>query len=186
MERLALAVVLGLFASGCGTAAESTAPEESQLDGAQAKSADLPEAETSEGFGGDLGATERCSEESVRSTVESFVEAYNKSEPDLTERFFAGEDRFQWYSEHPDRMSEDETGRATLDSYLAQRQDEGGRLRLVELNYNGFRAEDQTGHFDFVGLRNDIEEVSGKGAIDCRSGGIMVWSLGPSPGSSGT
>jgi len=111
----------------------------------------------------------------VQSTVDSFVRAYNAGEPGITDRFFAGAERFEWYSENPYRLNDDAYNRSTLDSYLAMRHAEGHHLELTQFGYTGYRDQDRTGNFTFIAA--NAATVTGKGAIDCDTGMIMVWSF---------
>ena len=131
-------------------------------------------------------APESCSAEAVRNLADEFLRAYTAGEPGLTERFFAPADEFQWYSEPPGRLKADAYDRSTLDAYLYRRHIEGDELELVEFVFNGYRAEDETSHFGFFALRDGTERLDGKGAVDCRSGSFIVWSLGPNPGPAGS
>ena len=127
-----------------------------------------------------------CSFETVWSTVQSFLAGYNSGETNLTARFIVEPDRFQWYSEPPDRLDSAAFDRSTLDSYLATRHEDGHHLEVSEFRFNGYRPIDRTGHFGFVVLQDAKVQVDGKGAVDCVSGKIMVWSLGPDPGPTGS
>lgn len=185
MDRLALTITVILIATACN--AENALSPTEITPGADEPSTTV---EVTEAVASSVDVeptpAERCSEQLTGDTVESFIAAYTSGEPDLTNRFFANEDKFQWYSEPPDRLQEAARDRATLDQYLSARHADGDRLQLVELNHNGYRAFDKTGHFDFAVRRNEVDDVIGKGAIDCLSGGIIVWSLGPNPGPTGT
>jgi hypothetical protein len=116
-----------------------------------------------------------CTAEGVTGFVESFVLAYNEGAPDLADRFFAGPDRFQWYSENAYRNNEAAYDLSTLDAYLASRHAAGHRLVINGLYFVEYRAQDHTGHFTFVA--EHARSVAGKGAIDCDTGKIMVWSF---------
>lgn len=118
-----------------------------------------------------------CASDVTLAAVGDFLDAYNDGESDLTERFFTTPERFQWYSERPQRLNDAAFDRSTLDAYLAMRHAEGDRLDLYGFDYNGYRAEDRTGHFSFVVSRSDGTTAMGKGAIDCDTGKIMVWSF---------
>ena len=132
-------------------------------------------------------ATERaCSSEGAEELVEEFLSAYTagSSSAGLTDRFFAPDDRFQWFYDALTRHGEEVTDRSSLDSYFAQQHASGDILRLVDFSY-GHRNEDSTGHFAMVLSRHEVV-LSGKGAIDCVSGKIMVWAVGPASSTSGT
>ncbi len=47
----------------------------------------------------------------------------------------------------------------------------------MDFSLNGYRSEDNTGHFEMVLSRSELV-LKGKGAIDCDSGKIMVWVVG--------
>lgn len=133
----------------------------------------------------DIGS-DVCSSEGARELVEEFLFAYStgSSSASLTDRFFAPDDRFQWFYDALTRHGEEATDRSDLDSYFAQQQAGGDNLRLVDFSY-GHRDEDNTGHFGMVLSRNEMV-LSGKGAIDCASGKIMVWATGPASSTSTT
>jgi hypothetical protein len=116
-----------------------------------------------------------CSPDAVGGIVDSFVAAYNGGQTGLTDRFFAGPDRFEWYSEDPYRNNDEARNRSTLDTYLARRHSEGHRLELTNFAFGAYRDVDRTGHFTFVAA--DAATLGGKGAIDCDTGRIMVWSF---------
>ena len=116
-----------------------------------------------------------CSPDAVRMIVDSFVTAYNGGETGLTDRFFAGPDRFEWYSENHYRNNDEARDRGTLDTNLTRRHVEGHRLELTHFAFGAYRDVDRTGHFTFVAA--DAATDFGKGAIDCDTGRIMVWSF---------
>jgi hypothetical protein len=105
--------------------------------------------------------------------VDSFVTAYNGGQTGLTDRFFAGPERFEWYSENFLRNNDEARDRSTLDTYLARRHAEGHRLELTHFAFGAYRDVDRTGHFTFAAA--DAATDFGKGAIDCDTGRIMVW-----------
>ena len=110
--------------------------------------------------------------------VDSFVTAYNGGETGLTDRFFAGPDRFEWYSENHYRNNDESRDRGTLDTYLGRRHAEGHRLELTYFVFGAYRDIDRTGHFVFVAADLATQHFDfGKGAVDCDTGRIMVWSF---------
>ncbi len=127
-----------------------------------------------------------CSSKGARELVEEFLSAYStgSSSASLTDRFFAPDDRFQWFYDALTRHGEEATDRSSLDSYFAQQHASGDNLRLVSFSY-GYRDEDNTGHFRMVLSRNELV-LNGKGAIDCDSGKIMVWATDPASSTSKT
>lgn len=122
--------------------------------------------------------TGACRPQEAQELVEAFLASYNDpTSSGLAERFFAPVDRFQWYSDRPERLGSDAVDLATLDRYFARRQGEGDSLVLVDFDFNGFRADDDTGHFGMI-LSRAGSEIGGKGAIDCGSSRIVVWATG--------
>ena len=166
-RRLASALLLGLIiGSSCSGAQEATpagTPEDT-------RAAAFEESSTSKA----------CSAVGARELVESFLSAYStgSSGASLADRFFAPDDRFQWFHDALTRPGEEAGDRSGLDAYFAQQQASGDTLQLVSFSYSGHRAADNTGHFGMVLARDELV-VPGKGAIDCGSGKIMVWALGP-------
>lgn len=110
----------------------------------------------------------------------------------LTDRYFAPDPVFQWYSEYPMRRGatsgqNDPYDRSTLDAYLQRRHAEGDHLTLVSLHVSGINqmyVDDRRhslGNFSFVASRNGTSLPS-KAALDCESHLFVAWSVGPNPG----
>jgi hypothetical protein len=116
-----------------------------------------------------------CEPDALTSRARNFVEAYDQGEAGLADRFFAPAGRFQWYSENDLRQGPEAYDRSTLDGYLTLRQQQGDHLELVNV------TPSDGGNFAFTARRAD-KLLPSKGAIDCRSGLFIVWSLGPNPG----
>lgn len=120
-----------------------------------------------------------CTERSVRATVDAFLAAYNNGESKLVDRFIA-QSRFLWYGDVGRRS--DYQVRSTLASYFATRHAEGDQLVLDRFSFAGYNAPDRTGNFNGILLRRNLQNaaraVPFKGAIDCESDRIMVWSVG--------
>ena len=130
----------------------------------------------------DAASTGACSRNGARELVERFLSAYSggSNNVSLADRFFAPEDRFQWFYDAVTRHGEEAQDRSSLDSYLAQQHTSGDSLQLMNFSFNGYRSEDNTGHFEMVLSRSELV-LEGKGAIDCDSGKIMVWVVGAAP-----
>ena len=122
---------------------------------------------------------EACRSRGSRELVERFVTGYNDgvTGTSMTDEFFAPSDRFELFYDGDFRAGDDITDRDSLGAYFAQRLADGDRLLMVEFSFNGYRVEDDTGHFGIVFSRNGEKLVS-KGAIDCGSARIMFWSMG--------
>lgn len=120
-----------------------------------------------------------ASQERIRALVASFLDDYNSGRAGLADRFFAPAPEFMWYSERPLRLGAPAFDRSTLESYLLQRHTEGDRLTLVSMDVSGIRGG--IDNFGFV-VRRDTADLQSKGALACRSGKFIVWSLGPDPG----
>lgn len=164
-RRLSFILLLGLIVcTSCSTAQEATSARISE----DTQAASSEEATTK-------GA---CSSNGARELVERFLSAYSTGSNDvsLADRFFAPDDRFQWFYDALTRHGDEVEDRSSLDPYLAQQHTSGDSLQLMDFSYNGYRSEDNTGHFEMVLSRNELV-LQGKGAIDCSSGKIMVWAV---------
>jgi hypothetical protein len=116
------------------------------------------------------------SHQALTSRVRAFVEAYDRGERGLADRFFARAPVFQWYSERGLRQGAAAYDRSTLDAYLTGRERQGDRQDLLDVT-----SSDSGRDFTFTARRAG-EEFLSKGAVDCGSGLFVVWSLGPDPG----
>lgn len=166
MSRAALLLSIVMYCS-CSTVQEKKATEEN----AWADSAE------------EIFSIRVCSDDGARELVENFLSAYvlGQSGDHLADRFFASDDRFEWYSDTPTRVGEEAKNRESLDAYFVRQHMNGDSLTLVDFSYSGYRGEDDTGHFGMVLSRMKQSEqlFIGKGAIDCSSGTIIVWTVGP-------
>lgn len=113
--------------------------------------------------------------DTITSRVRAFIEAYNRGKSGLADQFFAPEPAFQWYSENGRREGVAAYDRSTLAEYLTQREEQADHLELLNV------TPSSGGNFGFT-VRRTAEPLPSKGAIDCRSGLFIVWSLGPNPG----
>lgn len=118
-----------------------------------------------------------CTASAVSELVQGFVSAYNSGVPDVADRFFADEPAFEWYAERPTRLHGDSMDRSTLATYLRSRHSAGHRFELTGYAFTGYRAVDDTGHFTFARVGPEAAMLSGKGAVDCVSGLIIVWAF---------
>lgn len=128
-----------------------------------------------------------CSEALAVRLVEQYIEAYNRGETGLADRFFAQGDAFEWYSHQPARVSmqrsEDPTAdpydRNSLDDFLAAQHATGERFTSVKVSDVRLNSASQALSFSLA-----VQTVSGvargKGSIDCSTERFVVWSLGES------
>lgn len=132
------------------------------------------------------GAPDACTPRAVGSLVVDFFDAVNREEPEEAVEFFAED--FEWYSiteGNQDRGGRHFAGydQADLIDYFADRAQQGERMHLLEITVLYEKSRD-LGHVTYNLLRTaaDIEgygpDAGGKGAIDCSSGRIFVWSFG--------
>jgi hypothetical protein len=123
--------------------------------------------------------------ETTRLVVAAFLDAYNAGTPDVTDRFIAPVDQFQWYGAPGRQFPVDpaSTDRGTLPAYFAAQHAKGDRLDLKDFSYSGITNGETTGYANFGytlvhsvggGARRD---APGKGAIACRTGKIAVWRI---------
>ena len=115
----------------------------------------------------------------LRNLISEFIDAYDKGQPGLADRFFANAPAFQWYSEQPLREGASAYDRTTLDEYLRQRHADGDQLTVVSVDFNSVRGG--IGNFGFV-LDRRGTRLPSKGALDCASRKFIVWSIGPNAG----
>ena len=124
-----------------------------------------------------------CSAQAVRDSVERFVAAMNAGDVAAADAAVAPKSQFGWFSVDPERLNDAAHDRASLREFLAAQVTAGQQVKLISFNFTSFRNEDQTGHFGFrLAQRSGAEpptEAVGKGAIDCDTGLVMVWSVGP-------
>src|SRR5690349_2036673 len=83
-------------------------------------------------------ACNRYTPEATRLVIVAFLDAYNAGAPDVTDRFIAPGDQFQWYGA-PGRQFPDDpvsTDRATLSAYFAAQHAKGDRLELKSFSYS--------------------------------------------------
>jgi hypothetical protein len=127
-------------------------------------------------------AAPACDEGRARSVVEGFLAAYGGGEAGLTDRFFAGPDRFEWSSDDPGRVTSaatdpvsDPYDRSTLDRFLAERRGGGDRMTLASLT--GFTVRAGTASFALT-VHRPSGVSAGKAALDCRTQLLVLVSLG--------
>lgn len=126
-------------------------------------------------------ADERCSPEAVRSTVEAFLQEAQASPVRAVQQYIAPEPLFEWFSAEG-RLGSDSRDRGTLVEFLKLRSTDAGQSELVHFERNG-RGQG-IAHFGFRIRRAEGDSSSvfpGKGALDCGSGTIVVWSEGAPP-----
>ena len=162
------AVTLPLLVSvGCSNSAESTV----SLPGSTS-----PTTET-------VTAPPSCSAQAVRDSVERFVAAMNERDVAAADAAVAPKPQFQWFSVDPERLNAAAYDRSSLREFLEAQVTAGQQIELISFTFTSFRDEDRTGNFGFrLAQRSEAEqpmEAVGKGAIDCDTGLIMVWSVGP-------
>jgi hypothetical protein len=128
-----------------------------------------------------------CGAVKARSTVNQFVAAFNRGQPEKLGRLFArGNEGFQWYAVDADpglRLNDAAKNRTTLLRYFAERHRHSERLVLQQFTYKGYSLGKAEFTFELVRGADDLTpEVAygGKGAITCWGhGGISVWAMGP-------
>ena len=125
--------------------------------------------------------------EATRQAVVAFLDAYNAGAPDITDRFIAPADQFQWYGAPGRQYPEDPTStdRGTLPAYFAAQHDKGDRLELKAFSYSGITYTNQiaggAANFGYTLVHSTggstRRDAPGKGAISCRSGKLAVWRI---------
>lgn len=112
----------------------------------------------------------------IEKRVRDVVDAYNAGDVSRGDSFFAPEGKFQWYSENGLREGAAARDRSTLMQYLSKRHLEGDEFSVARVEPGS------AGNFGFFINRGAKTEILSKGALDCATGLVIVWSLGPNPG----
>lgn len=128
-------------------------------------------------------APDGCTVDDVGGLVIAFLDAFNSGTiGNRVDEFIASADRFAWFSVD-ERQDSDAFDRASLGDFLQAWSDTGEVLRLVDMDTEYELARNIT-HIAFNVERSGSAPsgsgvaVAGKGAVDCESGTIMVWSMG--------
>lgn len=131
-----------------------------------------------------------CGPDDVGRLVVGFFEVFNSGDiGGRVDEFVAPPSRFAWFSVEgvDERLDSEASDRGSIGGYLQARSDRGERLRLVAMDTEYERARNIT-HIAYNVERSERETlgsatvVVGKGAVDCESEKIMVWSMGTSEG----
>ena len=139
---------------------------------------------------GQSDAPEGCQPDDVGRLVVQFFEAFNAGNvATRVDEFIAPASSFGWFSVQGigERLNNDAYDRESLGDYLQRRSETGEKLRLIAMDTEYEQARNVT-HIAYNVERNAPDQrngaavVVGKGAIDCESGKIMVWSMGTSDG----
>jgi hypothetical protein len=169
---LALAAVLlagGLLVGGCSSPATASSSPSARVSIAPTPPCNLFTPET------------------TKLVVIAFLDAYNAGAPDVTDRFIAPADQFQWYAA-PGRQVPDDpasSDRGTLPAYFAAQHARGDRLELKTFSYSGISyntsipgGDTGFGYTLIHSVRSGTpHDAPGKGAIACISGKIAVWRI---------
>ena len=139
---------------------------------------------------GQSDAPDGCQPDDAGRLVIGFFEALDVGNiATQVDEFIAPVSSFGWFSVQGigERLNDDAGDRESLGGYLQRRADVGEKLRLVAMDTEYERARNIT-HIAYniereaPDKQHGAQVVVGKGAIDCESGKIMVWSMGTSDG----
>src|SRR2546425_615303 len=130
-------------------------------------------------------ACNRYTAEPTRLVITAFLDAYDAGAPDVTERFIAPAEEFQWYGA-PGRQFPDDPAsmdRETLPAYFAAQHAKGDKLELKSFSFSGILYNQQIngGAANFgctlihTAAGSTARDAPGKGALACASGKIAVW-----------
>lgn len=158
-----LILVAGPFAAGACTT------------GVEAEKAESPVGRTA----AEDGERAACGPSRAREDLERFLRSSSMDGDSIVATFIAPEPGFQWFSTRNRLGMEVATDRSSLGRYFDERRARHVRQQLDSFRFNGVDA----GH---ANLSFAITETSasgqltypGKGAIECASGKIVVWSEG--------
>ena len=131
-----------------------------------------------------------CRPGALGQRIVTFLDAVNRGDAAAAARY--ADPQRGWYSVTEGRRRHFVTSeRSALARYFARRHRRGERLRLLELDVsfaNGlghiaYRLDRRADDLRRLGVRMAI--ALGKGAVDCESGEIVVWSMGMPAGGPG-
>ncbi len=130
------------------------------------------------------GTPAHCQPKAVQEAVESFVSAFNSGKQGALDATIAREPKFEWYSvsspQGSQRMDDESRDRATLLEYFSQRHELHERLSPTSFS-SKYESRRNIANFEFRIRRAaddvKVEERRGKGAYDCETRSIMVWSM---------
>lgn len=138
-----------------------------------------------------VGAPSDCTPQALGQLIVSFLNAVDEGTVNTSlDAFVAPVQDFKWYSDGSSstpRLNEASQDRSTLAHYFADRHRLGEAAQLLQLAV-AVREANDIADIQFI-LRRVASDLPvakpyshGKGAVDCTSGQIIVWSLGePSP-----
>jgi hypothetical protein len=123
-----------------------------------------------------------CTPPKVVASVQSFLDAVNDRDLDHANASIADSPTFVSFAVNPERFDESATNRSTLRAFLKSDVVDGRRMELLEFN-TFYNADNGTGDFNFR-LRQTLSDGTttvaiGKGATDCGTALIVLWTVGP-------
>jgi hypothetical protein len=134
----------------------------------------------------DPGLPAACRPRRLARHIAGFFGAFNRGDPSAVDFVDPSEG---WYSVSDGRGRHFVTySRSGLPEYFARRHRRGERLRLLEvdvsyargLGHMAYRVERRAGDLARLGIVGTT--AVGKGALDCETGKIVVWSMGQPAG----
>lgn len=122
----------------------------------------------------------RCDVTALRSTLATFIRAYNRGDARRLDRLFSREGFVWYFATGPSRdLREAKQNRRTLIPYFRERHRHGDRLTLISYRFNGYNHE--RGHFQWDARRRADDfrdgrwfEMVGKGGLDCSSPTVTI------------
>jgi hypothetical protein len=125
----------------------------------------------------------RCDVDAVRTTLSSFIRAYNRGDLRRLDRLFS-RNRFAWYSAPGpgSRALPAAANRRTLIPYFRRRHRHGDRLALLGYSF-GNDAARELAHFQLKvrrqarDLAGGAVEIGGKGALSCAKQPVAIAAL---------
>jgi hypothetical protein len=128
-----------------------------------------------------------CTATATTALLKGFFAALSAGRVKDLDTFFAPASRFLWYANgvRPAlRLNSIAEDRGSLLGYLQRRQAKHERIEADEVDFNGYRDSDRTGHFGML-LRRTADDITdrpqllgGKGAVDCDSKRLMMLAIG--------
>lgn len=111
--------------------------------------------------------------------VSRFLSSDEADGDELVAMFVVPEPEFEWFSAQDRKGMDVAADRDSLADYLTERRRRGVRQHLSDFRFNGIDGDHANFWFTLAeGVGEKALIYSGKGAIHCESGKIIVWSEG--------
>lgn len=125
-----------------------------------------------------------CTDRFTKAHVHTFAEQLSRGDLRQAVTAWAGTREFKWYSTNGagERLSPHAQRRDTLRGYFAQRIAQHEQLQVTQLRRTLYERRRDIRHFNGT-LKRSADDLTStrfgfKGALSCRTGKLIVWSMG--------